>query len=131
MSNVAQGTFDVQSWDESVLHEVDGSKVSLAKVIQGFHGDIEGQSSTDILMAYPSDDYASCISHVQVTGTLAGRRGSFTLQATGEYRDGKAGATWFVVPGSGTGELVGLRGEGGYPPQGSMEMTYRLEYSFE
>ena len=40
-------------------------------------------------------------------------------------------AEWFVVPGSGTGALVGLRGEGGFEAQLGNQGSVWLDYSFE
>jgi hypothetical protein len=39
---------------------------------------------------------------------------SFVLQVSGIVAKGKITAMWFVVPGSGTGNLSGLRGKGGF-----------------
>ena len=47
-------------------------------------------------------------------GKLGGREGTFVLQGPEIVENGKIKATWFVVPGSGTGDLSGLRGEGGF-----------------
>ncbi len=40
-------------------------------------------------------------------------------------------ATWFVVPGSGTGELAGLRGEGGFEGRFGTGSVGTLDYWFE
>jgi hypothetical protein len=45
-----------------------------------------------------------------VTGTLEGRTGSFVLQHTGVVDDGAPSPSGVVLPGTGTGELSGLRG---------------------
>jgi hypothetical protein len=45
---------------------------------------------------------------------LGGRQGTFVLQGQEIVTNGKIKATWFVVPGSGTDKLSGLRGEGGF-----------------
>jgi len=46
-------------------------------------------------------------------GKLGGRQGTLVLQEEGNRREPQdQGDTWFVVPGSGTGDLSGLRGEG-------------------
>jgi hypothetical protein len=65
------------------------------------------------------------------SGTLGGRRGSFVLQGSEIVEQGKIRATWFVVPGSGTGELTGLRGEGGFTGQFGKGSEGTLEYWFE
>ena len=46
----------------------------------------------------------------QVTGTLAGRSGSFALQHSGTMENGKQQLSVKVVPGSTTGQLEGLTG---------------------
>ncbi len=38
---------------------------------------------------------------------------------------------WSVVPGTGTGELAGLRGDGGYVARMDGTEPYRLDYRFE
>jgi uncharacterized protein DUF3224 len=46
----------------------------------------------------------------RVTGELGGRRGTFLLQDAGTVQDNIVSGGWFVIPGSGTYELAGLRG---------------------
>jgi Protein of unknown function (DUF3224) len=38
---------------------------------------------------------------------------------------------WFVVPGSGTGELAGLRGEGGFRANLGENAAVHLDYWFD
>jgi len=57
------------------------------------------------------------VSMQRFTGKLGGRNGTFVLQGKETVQRGKIKATWFVVPGSGTGDLSGLRGEGGFEPE--------------
>ena len=45
-----------------------------------------------------------------VTGTLEGRTGTFVLQHSGVVDGADSRATGVVLPGTGTGELSGLRG---------------------
>jgi len=63
--------------------------------------------------------------------TLPRRQGSFVLQGSEIVESGKIKATWFVVPGSGTGDLSGLRGEGGFEGQFGKGSDGWLEYWFE
>ena len=54
------------------------------------------------------------------------------IQHGGEIvANGTIKATWFVVPGSGTGELSGLRGEGGFEGQFGKGSDGTLDYWFE
>jgi Protein of unknown function (DUF3224) len=138
MSRQATGSYTITSWDEKTWdgkpwNEVPGSKVTHSKVRQTFSGGIEGQAICQQLVAYSSDTYASFVGLHQVTGSVEGRSGSFVLQSSGIYTDNTARVTWFVVPGSGTGELAGLSGQGSYTA-GQEEypnVPYTLEYQFE
>jgi len=38
---------------------------------------------------------------------------------------------WSIVPGSGTGELAGIEGEGQFEAPHGPKATYRLEYAME
>ncbi|HEY6184307.1 MAG TPA: DUF3224 domain-containing protein [Terriglobales bacterium] len=64
-------------------------------------------------------------------GTLGGRQGTFVLQGQEIVKNGKIKATWFVVPGSGTGDLSGLRGEGGFEGDFGKGSEGTLDYWFE
>jgi len=65
-------------------------------------------------------------------GKLGSRDGSFVLQQSGMFEDGTILADWLVVPGSATGELSGLRGQGGYDWDGvhGKPTPYTLDYDF-
>jgi Protein of unknown function (DUF3224) len=64
-------------------------------------------------------------------GRLGGRRGTFVLQGSEVVKNGTIKATWFVVPGSGTGDLSGLRGEGGFEGVFGKGSDGTLDYWFE
>jgi len=53
------------------------------------------------------------------------------LQGSETVEKGKIKATWFVVPGSGTGDLSGLRGEGGFAGGFGKGSDATLDYWFE
>src|SRR5690349_18981614 len=96
-----------------------------------FNGDIEGESMVLALQVLRDDQSASLVSLQRFCGKLAGRQGSFVLQGSEISEGGKIKATWFVVPGSGTGELCGLRGEGGFEGQFGKGSRGTLDYWFE
>jgi hypothetical protein len=64
-------------------------------------------------------------------GKLGGRQGTFVLQGSEIVENGKIKATWFVVPGSATGDLSGLRGEGGFEGRFGKGSAGTLDYWFE
>ena len=138
MSRQATGAYTVKSWDEKTWdgkpwNEVPGSKVTHSIVTQTFTGGIAGEAICQQLVAYSGDTYASFVGLHHITGSIDGRSGSFVLQSSGIYADSTARVTWFVVPGSGTGELAGLSGQGGYTAGQSdyPNVPYTLDYEFE
>jgi hypothetical protein len=57
--------------------------------------------------------------------------GTFVLQGQEIVENGKVKATWFVVPGSGRGDLSGPRGEGGFEGDFGKGSDGTLDYWFE
>lgn len=128
----ASGAITIESWDEAPYAEEEGTtKLTRASVKHAFTGDIEGRGAYEALMAYPPDGGpASFTSLLAISGRLAGRSGSFVVQGSGTYAEGTATESWTVVPGSGTDELRGLRGSGGYVATHD-EVTWHLDYELE
>jgi hypothetical protein len=96
-----------------------------------FTGDLNGESSVRVLQVHREDRSASMVSLQRVRGKLSGRQGTFVLQDSDIIEDGNIKATWFIVPGSGTGELSGLRGEGGFAGEFAKGSDATLNYWFE
>lgn len=96
-----------------------------------FTGDIVGESPVRALQVLRDDRSASLVSVQRFSGKLGGRQGSFVLQGQEIVENGKIKATWFVVPRSGTGELSGLRGEGGFDGEFGKGSDATLNYWFE
>jgi hypothetical protein len=130
MMNKATGTFQLSSWNEETYDESAAGKMTVAAVTQNFSGDITGDGTVRWLMAYRADGTARFVGMQQVAGTLAGRHGSFVLETAGDF-DGQM-ARWkaTVIPGSGTGQLVGLQGAGSFGAAHGPEATYEIEYQF-
>jgi hypothetical protein len=62
---------------------------------------------------------------------VGGRSRTFVLQDQGTLKDAVVSGDWFVVPGSGTGELEGLRGQGGFKAALGQGADITLDYWFE
>jgi hypothetical protein len=52
MTTRATGTFEIDSWDEEPYDELEGTKLARVRVAKTFSGDVEGVSTTDLLLAY-------------------------------------------------------------------------------
>jgi hypothetical protein len=105
-----------------------------AIVTKADFGDIEGEGTSHSLTTYSDDGSASYVGLERVIGRVGGRSGSFVLQTSGTYNPGTgtAQANWFVVPGSATGDLRGLQGEGGFVAKhGDPDVPITLDYGFE
>jgi hypothetical protein len=126
----ATGSFTIKSWDERPFAELEGApKLTQARVTTTYGGDLDGEGTSTLVMAYDGAD-ASYTGYERVVGSLSGRSGSFVLRLAGGFEQGAARTDWTVVEGSGTGELAGLRGEGGYvAKQGEPEVAYELRWS--
>jgi hypothetical protein len=101
------------------------------RLSETFAGDIDGESTVRALQVLRGDRSASLVSVQRFRGKLGGRPGSFVLQGAEIIENGKIKATWFVVPGSGTGDLCGLRGDGGFEGQFGKQSEGTLDYWFE
>lgn len=118
---------------EPETYEDSGGGTDLVEihVTEAFHGDIEGQGVVRFLQAIRPDGSASFVGIERVTGSVGGRGGTFLLQDTGTVEGNVVSGMWFVVPGSGTGELAGLRGEGGFTARLGEDADVTLQYWFD
>ena len=133
MAERLTGIFKIEGWDESAYSEEDdGRKLTQASVKQSFSGDIEGEGSVEWLMCYRSDQTAEFVGLQRIDGRLGGRSGSFVLlQTDGSFDGTEAKGQLSVVPGSGTGELSGLRGQGQFSAPRASEASMTLDCDFE
>lgn len=98
----AAGPFDVQ------MTPAGEGRFALEK---RFHGDLAAIATGEMLTALTATEgSAAYVAIEKVTGTLAGRTGSFHLQHTGSMNRGAPTLTITVVPDSGTDGLAGLTG---------------------
>ena len=131
MQHTANARFAIKSWDEKPYSEgPDLPKLTRATVQKTFTGDIEGEGQVDYLMIYRSDGSATFIGLERISAKVSGKTGTFVLQRTGVFEDGQAKESYAVVPGSATGELRGLRGEGTSSVGHGMEHPFALSYEF-
>jgi hypothetical protein len=111
MSQRAIASFDITTWDEQPYDEEGGIKLSRTRVVKGFRGDIEGESTAELLMALAGEESAAYLGVERVSGRVNGREGSFVYLHTATALRGRQSASWPVLAGSGTGELAGISGQ--------------------
>ena len=112
MTARATGTFDVKLTPQAQDDKSGNPVLSRMSIDKQFHGDLEGVSKGQMLAAGTAvKNSAGYVAIEQVTGTLGGRKGTFTLQHSGTMTRGAPQLSVTVVPDSGTDELVGLSGK--------------------
>jgi Protein of unknown function (DUF3224) len=128
----ATGAISVKVWDPQPYDRPsDGPALVKIHVEEEISGDIEGSGVVEFLQAERADGSASFVGIERVTGSIRGRAGTFLLQDQGTLEGGTVSGTWFVVPESGTGELAGVRGEGGFTAQLGQGADITLDYWFD
>ena len=122
----ARGTFEIDGWEEEPYDERDGVRLTRTRVTKTFRGEVEGTSTAELLMAYDvADEGVAYAGLERVIASIAGRDGSFVLQ----HAAGPSGASWSVVPGTGTGGLAGLAGDAAITAEPDGGHSFALDYS--
>lgn len=128
----ATGRTDVKTYAATPFDErADAPSLVEVNLTETFRGDIEGESSVRVLQVANPDGSMTFVGLQRVRGSVGGRAGSFLLQPSGKVLGKQTDAEWFVVPGSGSGDLKGLRGAGGFKAQLGQHGSYWLDYYFE
>jgi hypothetical protein len=108
MTHHAHGTFTVNVQPLTPAPAEGLGRFSIDKQI---HGDLEATTKGEMFTGGdPKQGEAGYVAIEVVTGTLAGKQGSFALQHTATMDRSGYKMTVIVVPGSGTGELKGITG---------------------
>lgn len=127
----AEAMITVRGSEAQPYDQTAGPELVEIHLNETFTGDIDGESPVRALQVVRGDHSASLVSVQRFRGKLGGRHGTFVLQGHETVENGKIKATWFVVPGSGTGDLSGLRGEGGFEGEFGKGSKGTLDYWFE
>jgi len=108
MNHHARGTFTVSVKPLTPPPAEGLGRFSIDKEI---HGDLEATTKGEMFSGGdPKQGTAGYVVIEVVTGTLAGRHGSFALQHSATMDRNGLKMTVIVVPGSGMGELKGIEG---------------------
>jgi hypothetical protein len=128
----ANAVITVHKYEPSAYDEpAEGPALTRIHVEESFSGDISGGGVAEFLQAAHTGGPASFAGIERVTGAVGGREGTFLLQDAGTVQDNVVSGDWFVIPGSGTGTLAGLRGTGGFRANLGEGAQVHLDYWFE
>ncbi len=128
---VISGTFNVVMKPlDTYASGTDGVTLGRMSIDKTFSGSLSAVSKGEMLSARtPVQGSAGYVALEQVTGELDGRKGSFVLQHYGLMGEGGSLLTLEVVPGSGSGELLGLTGKMNIRIENGQHF-YDFEYQF-
>jgi hypothetical protein len=125
----ANARFAIKSWDEKPYSEgQDQPRLTRASVTKTYTGDIDAEGYVEYLMMYRSDGSATFVGLERVVGRMGSKTGTFVLQRNGVFESGLAKESYAVIPGSATGDLQGLRGDGRSAVGHGMEHPFELSY---
>ena len=123
----ATAPFTNDRYDEEPYGDADGAEVSRVNISRTFTGDLEGSSTAELLIA-KSEGGGGYVGHDRISGSLQGKAGGFVFQHTGLMGPEGVANMGTIVPGTGTGELEGITGEGTMLADEDGNHTLTLEY---
>ena len=129
----ATGSFEWKDYREQPYSESDqGLKLTCSSVTNNYFGDMEGTGTQEYLTVYRDGRPISVTGLEHFVGRVGNHLGSFVLQGSATMEGAVLKATWFVVPGSGTGDLTKVRGEGSYVyKHGEPQTPFRFDYDID
>lgn len=136
------GRFDVASWAEEVVVDIDGDATerngiryprrgfSRADVGYTYTGAIEGSSTIAYLISYRPGS-APMAGFERFEGSIDGHDGSLVLQHTGDHDAEGVRARLTIVEGMGTGGLEKMTGEAAVVLAGHSDDGYEITLSYD
>ncbi len=111
MTAQATGPFEIKMAPLDTYNQAEGAGIARFSIDKEYSGDIEATSQGEMVSAgSPQEGRAGYVAMERVTGTLAGRQGSFVLQHSATMDGSSQEQSISVVPGSTTGGLTDLTG---------------------
>ena len=131
VAKLAKGTFEVKITPMAAEDGVGDPLIGRLALEKQFSGGLTGSSKGQMLgISTAIKDSAGYVAAERFTGTLDGKKGSFSLQHSGTMQGGKFELNVSVVPDSGTKELTGISGKMKIIIEGGKHF-YEFDYTFE
>jgi uncharacterized protein DUF3224 len=128
MTTRATCTFEITAWEAVEYDDQDGVKLTRTHVGKTFHGDLEGQSTAELLMAGAPGGSAVYVALERIAGRLHDRSGSFVLVHDASMSSDRQSLSLTIMRDSGTGELQGIGGQGNITIDADGGHTLTLDY---
>jgi hypothetical protein len=125
-----QGEFEVALTNQDPSEAAEDAGVHRRSFDKRYRGELDAVGRGEMLAVHGDvKGSAGYVAMERVTGTLAGRSGSFAIQHHGIMDRGAASLSITVVPDSGVGELAGITGRMGITIEDGKHF-YDFEYEF-
>jgi hypothetical protein len=109
--STATASFVVERFEQDEPYLLDaGCAYGRAHLSKTFTGELEGESSVEMLSVRGDGGSAGYVALERITGRLDQRRGSFALLHSATASAERQWGDWRIVPGSGTGDLARISG---------------------
>ncbi|HVA92138.1 MAG TPA: DUF3224 domain-containing protein [Chloroflexota bacterium] len=127
----AVADFNVDSFDPVPSPEgEDAARHGRVRIEKTFHGDIEGHGSVEML-AVRGDAGSGYVAIEHISGSVNGLSGGFSLLHIGTMAGTEQWGHWPLIPGSGTGDLRTIRGEGRIENDAAGNHGFTLDYELD
>jgi hypothetical protein len=125
----ASGQFTIEGNVEDIFGGVSGA-TRIARISQTilFTGALQGESIAEYTAVLPREADGSFQGFQRISGALGEREGTFVVSVTGEYAKGQPRGSWSIVPKSGSGDFVHIRGSGTFSQAAGKAGSYKLEF---
>ena len=130
MTTRATCTFEITAWEAVEYDDLDSVKLTRTHVAKTFQGDLEGQSTAELLMAGAPGGSAVYVGLERIVGQLGGRSGSFVFVHDASMSSDGQSLSLTIMRDSGTGELEGIGGQGNIIIDADGGHTLTLDFTF-
>jgi hypothetical protein len=125
----ASGQFTIEGNVEDIFGGISGA-TRIARISQTclFTGALQGESIAEYTAVLPRGGDGSFQGFQRISGALGEREGTFVVCVTGEYAKGQPRGSWTIVPKSGSGDFVHIRGSGTFSQSPGKAGNYKFEF---
>jgi hypothetical protein len=123
------GQFTIEGSVEDIFGGISGA-TRIARISQTclFTGALQGDSIAEYTAVLPRNGDGAFQGFQRISGALGEREGTFVVCVTGEYAKGQPRGSWTIVPKSGSGDFVHIRGGGTFSQSPGKAGSYKLEF---
>lgn len=123
------GTYQMSEWQETPLAQNNPPQKCTSVIAPGiFSGQLEGKGQTFYLLSYITEKTGLFSGYTLFEGKIGELVGSFVLRDEGKFDATAATTKWTIIPGSGTQDLKGISGTGGFSATQGLTVTFELSY---